>query len=329
MGPALAAGNTVVIKPSEITPLSTLRIGELMQEVGIPDGVVNIVTGYGHTAGQRIAEHPDIGKVSFTGSTGTGRRIVAASAGNLKKLQLELGGKGPNIVFADADIPAAVGGSAFAIFHNQGQACIAGSRLLLHERIAAEFLDRFVTLAKSIRLGDPLDPETEMGPLTSRLHQERVLSFAEVAREQGGTILAGGRRPAAPHLAAGCFVEPTIVRAQPGDRVAQEEVFGPFVTVLTFSDDEEALAIANGTDYGLGAGLWTQDITRALRFAKQLHAGMVWVNTYKRVHPGSPFGGVGLSGYGREMGFEAMREYTQPKSVWINVGAKPVPFYRR
>ena len=329
MGPALAAGNTVVIKPSEITPLSTLRVGELMQEVGIPDGVVNIVTGYGHTAGQRIAEHPDIGKVSFTGSTGTGRRIVAASAGNLKKLQLELGGKGPNIVFADADIPAAVGGSAFAIFHNQGQACIAGSRLLLHESIAAEFLDRFVTLSKSIRLGDPLDPETEMGPLTSKLHQERVLSFVEVAREQGGAILAGGRRPAAPHLAAGCFVEPTIVRAKPADRVAREEVFGPFVTVLTFSDDEEALAIANGTDYGLGAGLWTKDITRALRFAKHLHAGMVWVNTYKRVHPGSPFGGVGLSGYGREMGFEAMREYTQPKSVWINVGAKPAPFYRR
>ena len=329
LGPALAAGNTVVIKPSEITPLSTLRIGELMQEVGIPDGVVNIVTGYGHTAGQRIAEHPDIGKVSFTGSTGTGRRIVAASAGNLKKLQLELGGKGPNIVFADADLPAAVGGSAFAIFHNQGQACIAGSRLLLHESIAAEFLDRFLTLAKSIRLGDPLDPETEMGPLTSKLHQERVLSFVEVAREQGGTLLAGGRRPQAPHLAAGCFVEPTIVRAKPDDRVSREEVFGPFVTVLTFSDDEEALAIANGTDYGLGAGLWTRDITRALRFAKHLRAGMVWVNTYKRVHPGSPFGGVGLSGYGREMGFEAMREYTQPKSVWINVGAKPAPFYRR
>jgi len=329
LGPALAAGNTVVIKPSEITPLSTLRIGELMQQVGFPAGVVNIVTGYGQDAGQRIAEHPGIGKVAFTGSTATGRRIVEASANNLKKVQLELGGKGPNIVFADANLPAAIGGSAFAIFHNQGQACIAGSRLILHESIADAFLEKFVALARSIRLGDPLDPETEMGPLTSRLHQERVLSFVEIACEQGGDVLTGGRPPTDPALAAGCFVEPTIVRAKPDHRVAQEEVFGPFVTVLTFSTDEEALAIANGTEYGLGAGLWTQDITRAHRFAKQLHAGMVWINSYKRVHPASPFGGVGRSGYGREMGFEAMREYTVAKSVWINVDAQIPPFYRR
>ena len=327
MGPALAAGNTVVIKPSEITPLSTLRIGELMMEVGFPAGVVNIVTGYGHTAGQRIAEHPRIGKVAFTGSTATGRRIVEASSGNLKKVQLELGGKGPNIIFADANIPAAIGGSAFAIFHNQGQACIAGSRMIVHESIADEVIARFTALARSIRMGDPLDPETEMGPLTSRLHQQRVLSFVKVAQDEGGELLTGGKVPEG--LGDGCFVEPTIVRAKPGDRVAQEEVFGPFVTILTFKTDEEALAIANGTDYGLGAGLWTQDLTRAHRFAKQLHAGMVWINCYKRVHPGSPFGGVGLSGYGREMGFEAMREYTQAKSVWVNVDAQIPPFYRR
>lgn len=326
LGPALAAGNTVVIKPSEITPLSTLRIGELAQEVGFPDGVLNIVTGYGHTAGQRIADHPGIGKVAFTGSTATGRRIVQASAGNLKKVQLELGGKGPNIVFPDANLPAAVGGSAFGIFHNQGQACIAASRLILHEDIADEFLERFVGLARSIRLGDPLDPNTEMGPLTSRLHQQRVLDFVSVAKEQGGTILCGGKQPAD---LGGCFVEPTVVRAEPDHRVAQEEVFGPFATVLTFRTDEEALEIANGTAYGLGAGLWTQDITRANRFARQIHAGMVWVNCYKRVHPGSPFGGVGQSGYGREMGFEAMREYTQPKSVWVNVDAAIPPFYKR
>jgi aldehyde dehydrogenase (NAD+) len=329
MGPALAAGNTVVIKPSEITPLSTLRIGELMHAVGIPDGVVNIVTGYGDTAGQRIAEHPGIGKVAFTGSTATGRRIVEASASNLKKVQLELGGKGPNIVFEDANLLAAVGGAAFAIFHNQGQACIAGSRLILHEAIAEEFLIRFTALAKSIKLGDPLDPSTEMGPLTSRLHQERVLSFVEIAREQGGEILSGGKRPEGDEFAAGCFVEPTIVRAMPDHRVAQEEVFGPFVTVLTFKTDEEALKIANRTNYGLGAGLWTQDITRAHRFARNLHAGMVWINSYKRVHPGSPFGGVGQSGYGREMGFEAMREYTVTKSVWVNVDAQIPPFYKR
>ena len=329
MGPALAAGNTVVIKPSEITPLTTLRIGELMMEVGIPAGVVNIVTGYGHTAGQRIAEHPRIGKVAFTGSTATGRRVVEASAGNLKKVQLELGGKGPNIVFADADIAAAVGGSAFAIFHNQGQACIAGSRLIVHESVADEVLERFTALSKSIRLGNPLDPETEMGPLTSRLHQQRALSYVDVAKDEGGQILAGGKAPSGAAFANGCFIEPTLVRAKPGDRAAREEVFGPFVTVLTFRTDEEALAIANGTDYGLGAGLWTRDISRAHRFARELHAGMVWINCYKHVHPASPFGGVGMSGYGREMGFEAMREYTQPKSVWVNVDAKIPPFYRR
>jgi aldehyde dehydrogenase (NAD+) len=329
LGPALAAGNTVVMKPSEITPLSTLRIGELIKQVGIPDGVVNIVTGYGNTAGQRIAEHEEIGKVCFTGSTAIGRSIVRASAGNLKKVQLELGGKGPNIVFDDAVIPAAIGGSAFGIFHNQGQACIAASRLILHEKIADQFLDGFVKLARSIRLGDPLDTATEMGPLTSRIHHERVLSFVQVARNQGGEILSGGQMPGDPALAGGFFVEPTIVRADPQHRVQQEEVFGPFVTVTTFADEEEALSIANGTAYGLGSGLWTQNLARAHRVAKKLHAGMVWVNSYKRVHPASPFGGVGQSGYGREMGFEAMRDYTQPKSVWINVDAQIPPFYPR
>ena len=329
LGPALAAGNTVVMKPSEITPLSTLRVVELMEQVGFPKGVVNIVTGYGNTAGQRISDHPHIGKVSFTGSTNIGREIVRASAGNLKKVQLELGGKGPNIVFEDAIIPAAVGGSAFGIFHNQGQACIAGSRLILHEAIADEFLERFIGLARSIRLGDPLDTDTEMGPLTSRIHHERVLSYVQVAKDQGGAILSGGRIPAAPELQNGYFIEPTIVLAAPEHRVQREEVFGPFVTVTTFKTDEEALAIANSTDYGLGSGLWTQNLTRAHRFADNIHAGMVWINCYKRVHPGSPFGGVGSSGYGREMGFEAMREYTQPKSVWVNVDAQIPPFYMR
>ncbi len=329
MAPALAAGNTVVLKPAEITPLSTLRIAELMREVGFPPGVVNIVPGYGQTAGQRLADHPDVGKIAFTGSTATGRRIVEASAGNLKKVQLELGGKGPNIVFADANIPMAVGGSAFGIFHNQGQACIAGSRLILHEKIADQFLDKFVGLAKSIKLGNPLDPSTEMGPLTSKLHQERVLNYVKIAHQEGAEILTGGKVPDDPALADGCYVEPTVVMAQPEDRVCQEEVFGPFVSVNIFAEDEEALAIANGTEYGLGAGFWTSDLTRAHLLAKNLHAGMVWINTYKRVHPASPFGGVGQSGYGREMGFEVMREYTQAKSVWVNVDAKIPPFYKR
>jgi aldehyde dehydrogenase (NAD+) len=327
LGPALAAGNTVVMKPSEITPLSSLRIAELAQEVGFPAGVINIVPGYGHTAGAHLSTHPDVNKISFTGSTAIGRKIVEASAGNLKRVQLELGGKGANIVFEDANIPAAVGGSAFAIFHNQGQACIAGSRLILHESIADEFIERFIRLAESIKQGDPLDPETEMGPLTSKLHQERVLAYTRVAREEGGEVLMGGEVPKG--LEKGCFVLPTIVRADPSSRVCNEEVFGPFVSVSTFKDEQEVLDIANGTEYGLGGGLWTNDLQRAHRVAKHMRAGMVWINCYKRVTPGSPFGGVGQSGYGREMGFEAMNDYTEAKSVWVNVDAQIPPFYKR
>jgi len=330
MAPALAAGNCVVMKPAEITPLTSLRIAELMSEAGIPDGVVNVVPGLGAVAGQCVAEHPRIAKIAFTGSTATGRRIVQASAGNLKKVQLELGGKGANLVFDDADLTAAINGSAWAIFHNQGQACIAGSRLVLHHRIADEFLARFTELARSIRLGDPLAAGTEMGPLTSAQHRDRVLSYVDVALREGGEIVTGGRAPGIPGLERGYYVEPTIVRARsPRDRVAQDEVFGPFVTVLTFRDDDEALAIANATAYGLGSGLWTRDLSRAHRFARDLRAGMVWINSYKRVSPGSPFGGVGESGYGRDMGFEAMREYTQLKSVWVNVDANLPPWYPR
>jgi aldehyde dehydrogenase (NAD+) len=329
MGPALAAGNCVVMKPSEITPLSTLRVAELMREVGFPPGVVNIVPGYGHIAGNHLAEHQGVHKIAFTGSTVTGRKIVQASSGNLKRVQLELGGKGANIIFDDADLDAAIGGSAFAVFHNQGQACIAGSRLLIHEKIADRFLDGFLKLASSIRLGDPLDPLTEMGPLTSKLHRDRVLSYCDVAREQGGEILLGGKPPADLALQRGCYLMPTVVRAKPADRVCQEEVFGPFVAVTTFKDEAEVIAIANGTPYGLGGGLWTSNLQRAHRVARAMISGMVWVNCYKRANPGSPFGGVRGSGYGREMGFEAMREYTTPKSVWINVDANIPPFYKR
>jgi acyl-CoA reductase-like NAD-dependent aldehyde dehydrogenase len=329
MGPALAAGNCVVMKPSEITPLSTLRVAELMREVGFPRGVVNIVPGYGHIAGNHLAEHQGVHKIAFTGSTVTGRKIVQASSGNLKRVQLELGGKGANIIFDDANLDAAIGGSAFAVFHNQGQACIAGSRLLLQEKIADRFLDGFLKLAGSIRLGDPLDPLTEMGPLTSKVHRDRVLSYCEIAREQGGEILLGGKPPEDPALRNGYYLMPTVVRAKPTDRVCQEEVFGPFVAVTTFKDEAEVIAMANGTPYGLGGGLWTSNLQRAHRVARAMISGMVWVNCYKRANPGSPFGGVRGSGYGREMGFEAMREYTTPKSVWINVDANIPPFYKR
>jgi aldehyde dehydrogenase (NAD+) len=329
LGPALAAGNTVVLKPAELTPLSSLRLAELLVEVGLPSGVVNIVPGYGPTAGQHLAEHPGVAKIAFTGSTATGRRIVEASAGNVKRIQLELGGKGANVVFADADLEAARNGSAFAIFHNQGQACIAGSRLVLHEAIAGEFLAGFLDLARSIRLGHPLDPATEMGPLTSPMHRDRVLSYVKVARDEGAEVLTGGHTPDASELAAGCYVEPTVVRADPAARVSREEVFGPFVTVTTFRTDDEAVALANATEYGLGAGLWTRDLSRAHRMARAFRSGMVWINSYKRVNPGSPFGGVGQSGYGREMGFEAMHEYTEAKSVWVNVDARLPVWYPR
>ena len=329
LGPALAAGNTVVMKPAELTPLTTLKVAALAREVGFPPGVLNVIPGYGATAGQHLAEHPGVDKISFTGSTATGRRIVEASAGNLKRLHLELGGKGANIVFDDAAIPAAIGGSAFAIFHNQGQACIAGARLLLHEAIRDQFLDGFLALAKSIRLGDPLDRATEMGPLTSATHRDRVLAYCAIAHQQGADILTGGKAPDDEALSRGCYVEPTVVIAQPQDRVCQKEVFGPFVSVSTFREEEEAVALANGTDYGLGGGLWTGDLQRAHRVARHMASGMVWINCYKRVNPGSPFGGVKGSGYGREMGFEAMRAYTEPKSVWVNVEARIPPFYPR
>jgi len=329
MGPALAAGNTVVLKPAELTPLSSLRIAELMAEVGFPRGVVNIIPGQGRVAGEYLARHPDVQKIAFTGSTATGRRIVEASASNLKRVQLELGGKGANLVFNDADIDEAVNGSAFAIFHNQGQACIAGSRLLLQEGIADEFLRRFVALSRSIRLGDPLDETTEMGPLTSASHRDKVLSYVGIARDEGGQVLIGGKAPDDPALAKGYYVEPTVVKARAGDRVCIEEVFGPFVAVTTFKDDEEAIQLANGTEYGLGAGLWTNDLQRAHRVAQAFQSGMVWINCYKRVSPGSPFGGVRGSGYGREMGFDAMHEYTSPKSVWVNVDAELPIWYPR
>lgn len=329
LGPALAAGNTVVMKPAELTPLTTLRVARLAADVGIPPGVVNVVPGYGHIAGQYMAEHPGVDKIAFTGSTVTGRKIVEASSGNLKRVQLELGGKGANIVFDDADLGAAVNGAAFAIFHNQGQACIAGSRLLLQDSIAEEFLARFLDLARSIRVGNPLDPSTEMGPLTSTQHRDRVVNYIEIAKKEGSAILTGGKAPEDPDLGAGCYILPTVVTAKPGDTVCQQEVFGPFVSVTRFKEDAEVVDVANQTEYGLGGGLWTRDLRRAHLVAAAMRTGMVWVNCYKRVSPGSPFGGVGLSGYGRDLGIESIHEYTDAKSTVINYDATLPAYYPR
>src|SRR6266566_91364 len=305
-------------------PLGALEIARLTKEAGFPPGAVNVVPGKGSVAGAALARHPGVDKICFTGSVEVGQQNMREAATNLKRPLLELGGKGPNIIFDDADLDAAVQGSLFAAFHNQGQACIAGSRILLHESVWDEFLDAFLPRIRSLRIGDPLDEKTQIGPLTSKDHQKRVLEYVDIAKGEGAEILYGGRRPDTPETSRGYYVLPTLVRAEdPAMRICQEEVFGPFITVTPFAKEDEAVAIANGVPYGLGAGLWTQNLRRAHGLAAQLRAGMVWINSYKLVDPASPFGGMKMSGMGREMGFETIREYTQVKSVWVGYDFEP------
>lgn len=313
LGPALATGNTVVLKPAEQTPLSALRLGELFAEAGLPDGVVNIVPGYGETAGAALAAHSDVDKVAFTGSTEVGKLIVQAAAGNLKKLTLELGGKSPNVVFNDvADLEATIDGVASAIFFNHGQCCCAGSRLFVEENIFEEVLNGVSEKAKNIKLGPGLHSETEMGPLVSDEQLNRVCGFLDSGRQEGAHTMSGGRRRGE----CGYFVEPTVItKTNPNMKIVREEIFGPVVVVEPFKESKEILQIANNTAYGLAAAVWTKDIAKAHRTAQQLRAGTVWINCYNIFDASLPFGGYKQSGWGREMGHDVLNNYTETKAV--------------
>jgi len=321
LAPALAVGCTVVLKPAEQTPLTSLRYGELILEAGFPEGVVNICPGFGPTAGAALAEHPGVDKIAFTGEHTTGQLIVKASAGNLKRVSLELGGKSPDIVFADADLDAAVPGTAWAIFRLSGQVCCAGSRLFVEQGIYDRFVSRVAEFASSIRVGNGLDPATQIGPLISEEQLARVTGYLSVGKQEGARAIAGGDRAIQGELARGYFVTPTVFDGvRPEMRIAREEIFGPVVTAIPFRSLDEVVALGNNTHFGLAGGVWTRDVRKAHGVAKALKAGTVWVNCYNVFDPAMPFGGYKMSGYGRESGQAALEQYTQVKSVWVNLG---------
>jgi aldehyde dehydrogenase (NAD+) len=315
LAPALAAGCSFVVKPSPFTPVSTLAFAERMVEAGFPPGVFNVVTGASGATGAALAGHPGVDKITFTGSTATGVAVGKAAMENVTRVSLELGGKSAQVVFEDADLPAAAVGVVAGIFAATGQTCVAGSRLLVHESVKDELLARLTERASTINLGDPLSPETEMGPLANEPQLVKVQGLIDEARQDGATVTAGG---APPEELGGYFMAPTILSdVRPQMRIAQEEVFGPVLAVMTFSTDEEAVALANSTPYGLAAGVWTESIRRAHRIAARLDAGTVWINTYRSVAPNAPFGGVKQSGIGRESGVDSVLEYTETKTVWV------------
>ena len=319
LAPALACGNTVVLKPAEQTPLTALRLGELVLEAGFPEGVVNIVPGFGETAGAALAAHMDVDKVAFTGSTEVGKKILQASVGNLKRVTLELGGKSPNIIFPDADMRFAVRGAMNAIFFNQGQVCTAGSRLFVHKSVYDQVLSGLTDVAGKMKLGQGIDPSTEMGPLVSQEQLERVTGYIESGKREGATTTTGGGRPNDAAL-SGYFVQPTVFDNVSDEMtIAREEIFGPVVAAFPFEDIEEVAARANKSIYGLAAGVWTSDVKKVHRMAAALKAGVVWVNTYNMFDAAAPFGGYKQSGYGREMGHAVLDAYTQVKTVWVNL----------
>ncbi|KAK1945833.1 Betaine aldehyde dehydrogenase 2 [Phytophthora citrophthora] len=325
LAPALAVGNSVVMKPSELAPLTVLQLAELCHEAGLPSGVFNCVSGLGNVAGQALVEHPVIKKIDFTGGTTTGRRVAAAAGGNLASTTMELGGKAPIVVFDDVDVDEVVNGAAFACFIASGQTCVTGARLIVHERIFEELVDKLVTKVRSIRLGDPLNDRTQMGTIISEPHLLRIHAMVERAKQAGATIRCGGRR--APDL-KGYFYEPTVItNVAPDMEIVQQEVFGPVVAAYSFKDEVEAVQLANDSPFGLGAAIWTTNIKRAHRVADKLEAGIIWLNDHHRNDPSSPWGGVKDSGMGRENGLEAYRSYTHVKSVVVGFGSEKFDWF--
>ncbi|MEN9419007.1 MAG: hypothetical protein RI988_2627 [Pseudomonadota bacterium] len=319
IAPALCAGNTVVCKPSEYTSASLLELARLFVEAGFPPGVFNVVTGFGHEVGEPLVRHPLVQRIAFTGGDEAGRRVYAMAAEGLKRVSLELGGKSPNIVFDDADLDQAVHGALSGIFSATGQTCVAGSRLLLQETIHDAFVERLVALTRDARIGDPADPRSRIGPITTRPQYEKVVRYLDIARSEGARCVVGGRPLSGAGYGCGQFVEPTIFVDVTNDmRIAQEEVFGPVLAVIRFKDEDDAVRIANDIRFGLAAGVWTRSLHRALHMTDKLRAGTVWVNNYRSSSYTTPFGGFKHSGIGREGGIEAVREYMEPKSVWIS-----------
>jgi aldehyde dehydrogenase (NAD+) len=319
VAPALACGCSVILKPSEMTPLNALRFAEICLEAGLPEGTLTVVTGYGPTAGETLALHEDVDKISFTGSIATARKLLQNSAvSNLKRLSLELGGKSPNIVFPDADFDAAVRAALWGVFGNKGEMCTAASRLLLHEDIYDRFLEELAARARKLRLGNPLDSTTQMGPQISARQMDRILDFIEIGKLEGARIVCGGERDTDGEKARGYFIKPTIFAdVMPAMRIACDEIFGPVLCAIRFRDAEEAIRIANSTTYGLASAIWTRDLKLAHRVAAEIKAGSVWVNTYNAFDSASPFGGYKQSGFGRDLGSYALEQYTNVKSVWV------------